>query len=353
MLERLATVRIAKAYYDPAYHKEPTFIKGDFDRDKLKIKLDDDAGAFAAMCLDPASFRLVRDRSPGQWQEDLVAHLYQVVLAPRTTVAPRDGAGEEAAAGNGDGAAPAVGPGGGGGGGGGGAGAGQVAVPTTRQELKKHIAAIRQRPKPKQQDQELYDEDTDALVDEAERKFAHLKGGGGDDPDEVQGGGGIHDPMLPMLEALRVEVRVLAEKHAQARKDSQQGKHPYGKTTLTEGPVARYEFWPSMAKQTPLLYFCAQAILAASSNSTTFNERMHSPAGRIFSDLRASLTPASVEHLTLALFYARKWVKEKMATAQGALEREELELHFEAVKLAGEGEGKDGDEEDEEIIRVD
>lgn len=151
--------------------------------------------------------------------------------------------------------------------------------------------------------------------------------GGGPDPEEVQGGGGQHDPMLPMLAALREEVGVLAEKHAAALRESQQGEHPYGRHTLVEGPAARYEFWPSMAKQTPLLYFCAQAILAASSNSTTFNERMHSPAGRIFSDLRSSLTAASVERLTLALFYVRKWVKEKMAMSRGDLEREELALH--------------------------
>jgi hypothetical protein len=46
---------------------------------------------------------------------------------------------------------------------------------------------------------------------------------------------------------------VLAEKHAAALRKSQQGKHPYGRHTLVEGPAARYEFWPSMAKQTPLL----------------------------------------------------------------------------------------------------
>ena len=92
---------------------------------------------------------------------------------------------------------------------------------------------------------------------------------------------------------------MLVEKHAAALRKSQQGKHPYGRHTLVEGPAARYEFWPSMAKQTPLLYFCAQAILAANSNSTTFNERSHSPAVRIFSDLRSSLTAASVERLTL------------------------------------------------------
>jgi hypothetical protein len=96
-----------------------------------------------------------------------------------------------------------------------------------------------------------------------------------------------------------------------------------------------------MARDTPLLYFCAQAILAAS--ATTFNERMHSPAGRIFSDLRNSLKPSSVEHLTLALFYVRKWVKEKMKQRKEELERENL-----ALEARAEGREEEEGEEEEE-----
>ncbi len=157
------------------------------------------------------------------------------------------------------------------------------------------------------------------------------------------------DPYLPLLTALQREVDALSDKHDLAVRESEKGLHKYGKTSLGEGPVARYQFWPSMAKETPLLYFCAQAILAASSNSTTYNERMHSPAGRIFSDLRNSLKPSSVEHLTLALFHVRKWVKEKMRQSRGELEREELELSLEALRLV---EAEEEEEEEEGIIEV-
>ena len=64
-----------------------------------------------------------------------------------------------------------------------------------------------------------------------------------------------------------------------------------------------------------------------------------------FSDLRSSLSAASVGHLTLALFYVRKWVKEKMAQSIGVLERQELALHFEAVgaeKAEGAVDAEDG-----------
>jgi hypothetical protein len=71
---------------------------------------------------------------------------------------------------------------------------------------------------------------------------------------------------------------------------------------------------------------------------------MHSPAGTIYSNLRSSLRPSSVEHLTLALFYGRKWAKEKMAMAKGDWEREELGLDAEALR---EEEAK---EEEEEVI---
>ena len=149
------------------------------------------------------------------------------------------------------------------------------------------------------------------------------------------------DPYLPMLTALRREVDVLSDKHELAVRESESGLHKYGRHSLMEGPAARYQFWPSMARDTPLLYFCAQAILAASSNATTFNERMHSPAGRIFSDLRNSLKPSSVENLTLALFYVRKWVKEKMRQRREELERENLALEV------GAEEGENEEEEEE------
>jgi hypothetical protein len=61
---------------------------------------------------------------------------------------------------------------------------------------------------------------------------------------------------------------LLADQHSSALRESSSKQSPlsYGRNTLTEGLIARYEFWPSM--DTPLLNSCAQAILAASSNST-------------------------------------------------------------------------------------
>ena len=90
------------------------------------------------------------------------------------------------------------------------------------------------------------------------------------------------------------------------------------------GPKARYEFWPSMKDRLPLLYFCAEALLAASANATAFNERLHSPAALIFSKLRSSLKPDSAERLTLALFYVRERVKAMLAGTTTDYQREAL-----------------------------
>ena len=53
----------------------------------------------------------------------------------------------------------------------------------------------------------------------------------------------------------------------------------------------------------PLLCFCAEELLA---DSSTFNERLHSPAGYIYSNLRARLKPDNVERLTLTQHFLRK-----------------------------------------------
>ena len=74
-----------------------------------------------------------------------------------------------------------------------------------------------------------------------------------------------------------------------------------------EGPAARYQFWPSVAQRHAASVLLRPGHPCAFSSATTFNERMHSPAECIFSDLRNSLKQSSVENLTLALFYLRKW----------------------------------------------
>jgi hypothetical protein len=73
---------------------------------------------------------------------------------------------------------------------------------------------------------------------------------------------------------------------------------------------ARYAFWPSKKDDWPLLYFCAEIILAGCKLATAANERMHSPATRINSRLRARMKPDSVERLTMAYFYLRKAANE-------------------------------------------
>ena len=80
---------------------------------------------------------------------------------------------------------------------------------------------------------------------------------------------------------------------------------PFGKE-MEEGPDARYEYWPSVKSSRPLLYFCAETLLGGDGNSTCFNERMHSPAGRITEKYRASMKPDTVERLTLGYFFVRR-----------------------------------------------
>ncbi len=46
------------------------------------------------------------------------------------------------------------------------------------------------------------------------------------------------------------------------------------------GPSARYEYWPSKQATMPLLFFCAEEVLAGDLAATTFNERLHTPAQR-------------------------------------------------------------------------
>ena len=75
---------------------------------------------------------------------------------------------------------------------------------------------------------------------------------------------------------------------------------------MGEGLDVRYEYWPSLKTRQPLLYFCAATLLGGDGNSTCFNERMHSPAGRITEKYRASMLPNTVERLTLGYFFVRR-----------------------------------------------
>ena len=97
-------------------------------------------------------------------------------------------------------------------------------------------------------------------------------------------------------------------------------------------------FWPSKAGEWPVLFYCAKRVLAGDSSSTCFNERSHSPMGRITSKFRASMKPAKVEQLTMAYFLMRERIKlkvEKTTTIISDLDAEELEEERLAAVLAG------------------
>jgi len=127
---------------------------------------------------------------------------------------------------------------------------------------------------------------------------------------------------------------------------------PFGKE-LEEGPDARYEYWPSVQTRHPLLYFCAATLLGGDGNSTCFNERMHSPAGRITEKYRASMLPDSVERLTLGYFFVRKeFLAKKEEETQRLLKlseeaREKLEQEVALQELKAE---IPGDVDVEEVV---
>ena len=60
------------------------------------------------------------------------------------------------------------------------------------------------------------------------------------------------------------------------------------------------------------LYYCATQVLAGDTNSTCLSERMHSPAGRICNEYRASMHPDTVERL---IFSLRKILMRSQVTA--------------------------------------
>lgn len=110
----------------------------------------------------------------------------------------------------------------------------------------------------------------------------------------------LADPLTPLRDALEREFEALAELITKeelatdhGKKDSQYGS-PLG---VDNGP--RYQLWPALKPQFPILFAAASMLLCAKRTSIS-NERLHSVAGRINSKLRASLTPASIEMLTLS-----------------------------------------------------
>ena len=207
--------------------------------------------------------------------------------------------------------------------------------------------------------QSAYDADTKDLLESLRQEHE------GTDEEDEDGGGGDGDPFLQLRLALLAELAALERDYVTpARKEALQqkaaalaGGKPYAPRyghPLSEGTKARYELWPSMERTFPLLYFCAEALLAGSANSTAYNERMHSPAGLIYSKLRSRLLPDNVERLTLSLIYVKKRVKEMFAGIKTKREAEHLADKVEAEVLAEEEEPppppEEEEEEEEEII---
>lgn len=208
--------------------------------------------------------------------------------------------------------------------------------------------------------QSAFDAETTELLDSLRQEH---EGKGEEDED---GGGGDGDPFLQLQLALTAELAALEKDHVTpARKEANQQKAAalaggkayaprYGHP-LSEGTKARYELWPSMEKNFPLLYFCAEALLAGSANSTAYNERMHSPAGLIYSKLRSRLLPDNVERLTLSLIYVKKRVKDMLAGIKTRHEAERMADQVELLVDREEEEAEDiinclDDEEEEEEI---
>ena len=329
LLERLATHYQATSYYDAAKHTQPTFLRPGFAPKKLKDKLEGDARWIAAMMLDPACWADSRLHRGGEqeWMGDVSGFLLNRILLPCAKVDPAVAAEAAAAV-----PLPAAAAAGGGAGG----------VPPKPPSYRQKMAAIKGRTKPEGMHQTAFDAETVDLLDSLRQE--HM----GTDEEDEDGGGGDGDPFLQLRLALLAELAALERDHVTpARKEALQqngaaalaGGKPYAPRyghPLSEGTKARYELGPSMERTFPLLYFCAEALLAGSANSTAYNERMHSPAGLIYSKLRSRLLPDNVERLTLSLIFVKKRVKDMFAGIKTKREAEHLADKVEAEEEEGE-----------------
>jgi hypothetical protein len=131
--------------------------------------------------------------------------------------------------------------------------------------------------------------------------------GGPAPPDAADADG----PLQPLCNKFYAEWDALYTFHKENKDALAKGPGKFGEplAPMLGAPrcPARYAFWPSKKDDWPLLYFCAEIILAGCKHATAANERMHSRATRINSRLRARM---SVERLTMAFFYLRKAANE-------------------------------------------
>ena len=320
LLERIATVALAGAYYEGGVHVQPSFLRDGFPAAELERKLTCDSRVFTAMMLDPACSADALSRAPDEWIDDVCSYLYDNVVRPSATLV---------------GDAPAPPP----------------AVPASKALMAAEIKSITSEEKPRLMGEKAWAEDQKERIAAVKERYKS-KDDGMDGDDVVIGG--VADPFMPLHDALKRELRqhkeflqarqaerkaykppaaaVVAAGGAGAAAAAGAGGPPPPPTApkpstppwralfghpLSEGPPARYEFWPSKQATMPLLYFCAEEVLAGDRAATTFNERLHTPAQRIASKLRAGLKPLSVEQLTLAHYYLREEAKKTLAEMEG------------------------------------
>ena len=307
-------------------------MKPSFLRAGLERKLTCDSHVFTAMMLDPACSADALSRAPDEWIDDVCSYLYDNVVRPSATLV-------------GDALAP------------------PPAVPASKAAMAAEIKSITSEEKPRLMGEKAWAEDQRERIAAVKERYKS-KDDGMDGDDVVIGG--VADPFMPLHDALKRELRHHKE-FLQARQAERKAYKPPAAAVvaagdagaaaaappptapkqsippwralfghpLSEGPSARYEFWPSKQATMPLLFFCAEEVLAGDRAATTFNERLHTPAQRIASKLRAGLKPLSVEQLTLAHHYLREEAKKTLAEMEGDDKDDALDWQ-ELLETAGE-----------------
>jgi hypothetical protein len=307
MLERFATLCLWDKHRLEAAFPVPSYAKPGAD---LNSKLALDVRHFSAMLLDPAAFPKALSRvPPGDWQGPVVDYLYAKIIVPIARRVDDD-------------KAPPKGP-----------------LMSERKAYFAERKRIRELPPPPGFAPAAWELIKAQQLKDAQRAgMGDGEGSDGEDAAAAAGAGGVLDPMLPLQLALRKEfeehVKVLV-RHA-TKKFADPNYAPFG-GELQEGPPDRYQYWPSVEKQFPLLYLSAVTLLACDGNSTCENERAHSPAGRITEPYRARMKPAKVEQLTLAYFMIRKRAeadtrKQMEAWAKASLDQRAAEEELLATK---------------------